>query len=113
MRSSNPGFSHRRPWLVALDIDPILVLARLDEIVGRLPAQPELGIGPASFSSLMAISGETAAWPFHTRESVWRATSNTFAASVTFRPSGSRQFSLMLRPGCGGLFIAMLAASAG
>ena len=39
----------------------------------------------------MAISGETAAWPFNTRESVWRATPNTFAASVTFRPSGARQ----------------------
>ena len=45
--SGSPPPSHRRSWLVALDIDPILVLARLDEIVGRLPAEPELGIGPA------------------------------------------------------------------
>ena len=54
-----------------------------------------------AFSKQMAISGEIAAWPFRTRERVWRATPSTPAASGTFRPSGIRQFSLMLRPGGG------------
>ena len=58
----------------------------------------------------MAMSGEIAAWPFNTRERVWRATPRTSAASVTLRPRGSRQFSLMPRPGWGGFFIAMLSS---
>ena len=37
-----------------------------------------------------------------------RATPKTRAAPATLKPSGSRQFSRMLRPGCGGLLIAML-----
>ena len=51
------------------------------------------------------------AWPFSTRERVWRATPKTSAAWVTFSPRGSRQFSLMLRPGWGGFFIGMVTPS--
>ena len=39
----------RRLRLVSLDVDPVFVLARLDEIPTGLSAQPELGIGPARF----------------------------------------------------------------
>ena len=57
------------------------------------------------------MSGEIAAWPFNTLESVWRATPKTFDASVTLKPSGSRQFPLMLRPGWDGFFIGMVSNS--
>ena len=50
------------------------------------------------------MSGETAAWPSSTRDSVWRATPSIVVASGTLWPRGCRQFSLMLRPGCGGFF---------
>lgn len=42
---SGCSYSGMRP--VSLDMDPVLVLARLHEVVGGLAPQSELGIGPA------------------------------------------------------------------
>ena len=84
---------------VAAHFNLILVLAGLREVIGRLQAQPVVGIGPTAFSNRMAISADMPARPFRTRDSVWRATPNALAPSVTFRLNGSRQASLMEWPG--------------
>src|ERR1022692_2739646 len=59
----------------------------------------------------MAISADIRALPFKTRERVCRATPNTSAPSVTVKPNGSKQASLIEWPGCGGIFIAICVIS--
>ncbi len=63
---------------------------------------------PKAYSRRIAISGETAALPLITLDSVGRATPNTRALAVTESPRGSRQAFAIVRPGCGGFFIGMV-----
>src|ERR1022692_4534859 len=56
----------------------------------------------------MAISGLMPDLPFTILLSACRVTPRTFAPSVTDRPRGSRHAFLILRPGCGGVFIGMI-----
>src|SRR5665213_96568 len=51
------------------------------------------------------VSGEMPLLPLTRLLSAWRETWSSFAASVTDRPSGSRQSSRTDCPGCGGFFI--------
>lgn len=82
----------------------------LRQVKRGLHAEPLIGIRPAGLSRRIAISGEIPAWPLMTRDSVCRATPNTFAPLVTVRPKGSRQASLIEKPGWGGFFIGMVGA---
>src|ERR1700683_5102346 len=47
-------------------------------------------------------------WPLSKSDKCPRETSRPFAASVTDKPSGARQSSRMISPGCGGLNISIL-----
>jgi hypothetical protein len=80
---------------VPLHLDPVLMLAGLREIVGRLQAQPVIGVRPACFiqpnGHFRRYAGLAAQ---DTRESM-AGTPSAFAPSVTVRPRGSRQASLM------------------
>src|SRR5207249_10736333 len=62
---------------------------------------------PNAFDKRTAISGETAALPFRTRERVVRVTPKAAAPSVTFSLSPSRH-SLTISPGWQGSFIGMV-----
>src|SRR5271167_206928 len=57
---------------------------------------------PNAFSIRNAISADKAALPLMRSDRVARRTSNTFAASLTLKPSSSRISSQMNAPGCGG-----------
>ena len=61
-----------------------------------------------AFSKRIAISGDNPARPLRTRESVCLAIPSALAASVTLKPKGSRQASLIEWPGCGGFFMGMV-----
>jgi hypothetical protein len=47
---------------------------------------------PNTFSSRIAISGETPVWPFSRSDSALRVTPRASAAAVTVRPSGFEAF---------------------
>jgi hypothetical protein len=64
--------------------------------------------GTKAWESLVAISAEMPALPLITLLRACRVTPSALAASVTDKSSGSRQSSLMDRPGCGGFFIDMV-----
>jgi len=84
------------------DLDDGEVLKDIDAVVEYLRAVPEVDM------SRIAISGEMPARPLIRFESVARVTPRAFAPSVTVRPSGSRQASLMDRPGWGGSFMGLI-----
>src|SRR5208282_4022921 len=60
---------------------------------------------PKAFSKRSAISGETAALPWVTSESVARRMPRISAARVTVRPSASIISSRIVSPGWGGFFM--------
>ena len=97
----------------APDHDFSSVFLRLREVVGGLRPQPRLGPPPKAFSRRIAISADIPALPLTRLFIACRVTPNTFAASVTESPRGSRQSCRTDNPGWGGFFIRIVGALVG
>ena len=94
----------------APDHDLSSVFLRLREVVGGLRPQPRLGPPPKAFSRRIAISADIPALPLTRLFIACRVTPNTFAASVTESPRGSRQSCRTDNPGWGGFFMRIVGA---
>src|SRR6187200_3797055 len=68
-------------------------------------------LGPNTFSMRSAMSAVREAFSFSKFDSVGRATSRAFAASVTVRPKGSSTSSRMISPGWQGFFMLITRSS--
>src|SRR5258705_11798225 len=68
-------------------------------------------LGPNTFSMRSAMSAVREAFSFSKFDSVGRATSRAFAASVTVRPKGSSTSSRMISPGWQGFFMLIARSS--
>jgi hypothetical protein len=66
------------------------------------------GVVSKAIESRRAISGDMPVWPFKSSDSAFRLTPSALAAPEIDRPSGFRQSSRIISPGCGGLCIILL-----